>query len=632
MSPCPLCGQPYDVRLLAQGAQLRPALARRLAATHPGWQPAHGLCPNCAHRIMQQFQRERTPTALHTSHEPHATFPYYHPAEETVLSQAERLPDYATYQGRGVTVAFLDSGYYPHPDLTGITQWPATQPEWARLTAPQLHALLAAQPLRFADYIDLTDGGERIGLTQPSLWDGAGDSWHGQMTTSLVAGNGLLSDGRYRGYAPSATLLPIKIGRGGGRIPEEDILGGLQWLLRNNNWQRHHVRVVNMSVGGDFLQDWRANAVCQAAEALAARGVFLAAAAGNSNKEELRAPAQSPAVLTVGGVDDGNRPWQSPTQSQPLALYPHNYGTVTLGSSKGPRQQLHKPELLALGFWLPAPILPVSPIFGEVAALGALRRVLLGYDELRNDDFGALADGLVDETERHYRPPTWMPKVWQGMRERMNAHKWIHPYYQHVDGTSVAVAQVSAVAAQMVEANPKLDGAQIKAILLESALPLPQLPAARTGAGLLQPRRAVALALRRGGGSLTPYPCSGTLLTASELQKWREAGRVPLLGDEFTAAAGQGQRQALYLGIYAPQAARVSVTGTFNDWQLARHSLAATRQGWWHGVLLLSPGHYLYRFWVEGQDAAQSQWLPDYENSTSAESGYRDGHSMISVE
>jgi hypothetical protein len=48
--------------------------------------------------------------------------------------------------------------------------------------------------------------------------------------------------------------------------------------------------------------------------------------------------------------------------------------------------------------------------------------------------------------------------------------------------------------------------------------------------------------------------------------------------------------------------------------------------------LRLPPGHYLYRFWVEGQGAATGQWLPDYENSTSAESGYRDGHSVISVE
>jgi len=628
-TPCPLCGQGYDPRLLAYGRQVQPAVARLIAAAHPGWQPAQGLCPRCAHHFMQRLQQERATTALHTATTPHGTFPYYHPAEATVLSQHERLPGAMRFQGRDVTVAFLDSGYYPHPDLTGLASWPEPVPAWERLTPTQLQQLLAAQPLRLANYIDLTDGGERVGLTQPSLWDGAGDSWHGQMTTSIVAGNGLLSEGRYRGYASGATILPIKIGRGGGRIPEEDILAGLQWLLRDRHWEQYGVRVVNLSVGGDFLQDWRVNAVCQAAEALAERGIFLAAAAGNSNKEELRAPAQSPSVLTVGGVDDGNRPWYSPTHSQPVALYPHNYGVVTYGKGHGQRQQLPKPELLALGFWVPAPILPVSPIFGEVAALGALRRVLLGYDELRNDDFGALDDGLSDEEERRYRPPTWMPEVWQAVQARMNAHKWIHPYYQHVDGTSVAVAQVSAVAAQMVEANPRLDGAQIKAILLESALPLPNLPAARTGAGLLQPRRAVALALRRGGGSLTPFPCSGTLLRASELQSWADTGGVPILASDDRDPS---RHRAVYVGRFAPRATHVSVTGSFNDWQPGRHALRATPQGWWHGILRLPPGQHPYRFWVEEAQADASQWVPDDENPTSAESGFRTGHSLIVVE
>ena len=41
--------------------------------------------------------------------DPPTTFPYYHPDEETVLGQTARLPDYATFGGQGVTIAFLDS-------------------------------------------------------------------------------------------------------------------------------------------------------------------------------------------------------------------------------------------------------------------------------------------------------------------------------------------------------------------------------------------------------------------------------------------------------------------------------------------------------------------------------------------
>ena len=210
---------------------------------------------------------------------------------------------------------------------------------------------------------------------------GHGDSWHGQMTMVVAAGNGLLSQGSLSRLCPRANLLAIKIGRGGGRIPEEDILRGLQWLLRDNNWRRYNVRVLNISVGGDFPEPWQTNAVCLAAEALSAKGVLITAAAGNRGRAELLAPAQAPSVLTVGGFDDANRRWNpvAPGEQERLTLYPHNYGAVL-----GPHGVIHKPEVLALARWLPSPILPVSPIFQEMVALGKLQDDLRDYAEQRD--------------------------------------------------------------------------------------------------------------------------------------------------------------------------------------------------------------------------------------------------------
>lgn len=624
MSRCPRCGALCDPRLLADVQQLRPAIARLVAAENPGGQAQASLCPDCVGHYAERLARQRRLQSLHTTTDPHTTFPYYHPAEETVFSQAERLPDYATFSGRGVTVAFLDSGYYPHPDLSRSPSWPGTVPLWSRLTPAQWQAHLGQVDLRLADYIDLTDDQERIGLHQPSLWDGAGDSWHGQMTSTIVAGNGLMSGGRYRGYAAGATLLPIKIGRGGGRIPEEDILRGLAWLLRDENWARYNVRVLNVSVGGDFVQEWQANPVCRAAAALAERGVLIAAAAGNSGKAELKAPAQTPIVLTVGGVDDYNRLWTgaTPAMQLGLGLYHHNYGTVV-----DRRTPMRKPEILALGRWLPAPILPVSPVFREVAALGELRRVLLGYDE-QVIDLGAMTEPSPATDD--YSPLTWMPAVWQAVRQRMNAHKWVHPYYQHVDGTSVAVAQVSAVAAQMMEANPHLTVSQIRVILQETALPLPDQPAHLTGAGLLQPYAAVATALRTAGGPLVGYPRSGTSLRGAELQKWLTQGKVPLW--QTPNLAGVLGATAVYLGLYAPTARRVSVVGSWQGWQPNQQSLQPTGQGWWHGCFQLPAGRHPYRFWLEEGSEAQSRWLADPENPHRVESGYQHSHSLLLID
>lgn len=643
MSRCPVCGIPCDPRLLAESGALLPTVARLIATDHPTWHPNHGLCPHCAQRFAAKVASERATTSLQTQSDPPTTFPYYHPSEESVRSQSERLPDYSTLGGSGVTVAFLDSGYYPHPDLLVAPRWAASLPPWERLSATDLQRLLQDRPLRLAQYVDLTDGGERLGLDQPSLWDGAGDSWHGQMTTTLVAGNGLLSGGRYRGYAPQATLLPIKIGRGGGRIPEEDILRGLQWLLRDENWARYHVRVLNISVGGDFAQPWRENPVARAAEELIARGVFIAAAAGNSGREELRAPASAPSVMTVGGVDDGNRPWSTVAALQQVGLYPHNYGSVLpvhpkMGGTAGlPR--LQKPELLALARWLPAPILPVSPIFREVATIGELRRTLIGYDPLRNDDFGWRGAASQNAELMRYQPPTWMPEVWHGLRQRMNAHKWIHPYYQHVDGTSVSVAQVSAVAAQMVQANPALTPREIRALLLESALPLALFPPHLTGAGLLQPRKAVAMALRSAGGPLVGQPLSATPLPMAELAakrlpKWSGQGTVSVISASgVTDSEGHDESKVItiYLGCYAPQAHAVSLIGSFNDWQPDQFVLEQRSPGWWHGALTLLPGTYAYRFWVESSTAPAGEWLPDVENLSTVESGYLTPHSLLQI-
>ncbi len=638
MPVCPVCGAPCDPRLLAESNALLPPVARLVAMEHSTWHPSRGLCPACAQRYAAKLASERTPTSLQTQSDPPTTFPYYHPSEESVRSQSERLPDYSSFGGNGVTVAFLDSGYYPHPDLLALPTWPGIAPAWERLSATELERLLQDQQPRLVQYVDLTDGGERLGLDQSSLWDGAGDSWHGQMTTTIVAGNGLLSGGRYRGYAPQATLLPIKIGRGGGRIPEEDILRGLQWLLRDEHWARYNVRVLNISVGGDFAQPWRENPVARAAEELIARGVFIAAAAGNSGREELRAPASAPSVMTVGGIDDGNRLWSTVAALQHVGLYPHNYGSVLpMQPKKGGATSVHrlqKPELLALARWLPAPILPVSPIFREVATIGELRRTLIGYDPSRNDDFGWRDVATQNVELMRYQPPIWMPEVWHGLRQRMNAHKWIHPYYQHVDGTSVSVAQVSAVAAQMIQANPALTPMQIRTLLLESALPLVLFPPHLTGAGFLQPRTAVAMALRASGGPLVGVMVSATPLTMTELEmsrlpKWSGQGTVSLMTDGSKSAASN--MITTYLGCYAPQAHSVSLIGSFNDWQPDRFVLERTSSGWWHGALTLLAGIYSYRFWVSSSAAPAGEWIPDMENPSTLDSGYITQHSLLQI-
>ena len=614
MVRCPLCGASFDARLLAR--DVSPAITSFIQAEQRAWQPAQGICPRCLLRFVQQLQTQRRPTSLQASTAPPSTFPYYHATEERVLPQTTRLPAHSGWDGQGVTVAFLDSGYYPHPDLSALHAWP-DKPAWGQLDLAHLRAEIAPKPMRLAHYVDLTDHRQVEGLQTPSLWDGAGDSWHGQMTSVMVLGNGLLSGGRFRGYASGASGLLIKIGRGGGRIPEEDILRGLQWLLEDDRWAHYGVRVLNVSVGGDFNEPWQRNAVSLAAEELSRRGVLIAAAAGNRGHDIVLPPAQSPSVLTVGGVDDFNRRW-SPLELDEMAtldLYHHNWTEIT--SETGP---LHKPEVLALGRWLPSPILMPSPILAEMIAIGKLRDRLMAGGDFSPTELRSLFARLPTYRKRRVAKPASVQRaeLWRSLRERMNAHKWIHPFYQHVDGTSVAVAQVSAVAAQMAHANPTLTSAQIKQIIVETALPLSHLPAERTGAGVMQPTLAVAQAMRAAGGLLAGLPLSGS---APEL--WPVA---PTLGHSQSAASSARR----YVGLWSPQARSVSIVGDFNDWQVGVWPLVEGRAGWWHGTLHLPPGRHFYRFWVEREDGGVS-FLPDPENPARAESGYADDHSVLMV-
>ena len=119
------------------------------------------------------------------------------------------------FTGRGVTIAFLDSGFYAHKDLTEPTN---------RIVA--YHSIFAPED-------------DPTFLLTPDV-----ASWHGMMTSVVAAGNGFLSDGLYRGIAPDANVVLVKIGKTG-RIPESSIESGLRWVLKSK--EQFEIRIVNIS-------------------------------------------------------------------------------------------------------------------------------------------------------------------------------------------------------------------------------------------------------------------------------------------------------------------------------------------------------------------------------------------------
>ena len=373
-----------------------------------------------------------------------SNIPQHDRYQHAVLPTPERVGAPLNFTGRGVTIAVVDSGFYMHPDLNG----------------------------RILVHADATTS--HI-TEQPQVMEASDQSWHGQMTSVIAAGDGFSSGGRYRGIASQSQLVLVKISSPRGQVKERDILRGLRWLI--DTYRRFNVRVVNLSVGGDDFSSDPEHALHQAVRRLTEAGIVVVAAAGNHGRDWLVPPASAPEAIVVGGYDDHNT-----TDRSQWSGYHSNWGSAHDGSSK--------PDILAPAAWIASPILPGSLVEREAFWLGpllqseserALKRLLTrGYGDL----------GLPSEHAKH--PDQ---SLYDMLQQRINSHKLIDAKHQHVDGTSVSAAIVSAVVAQMLEANPRLTPARIRAILVATAHPLAAVPQAQQGAGAVDPARALAAAL-----------------------------------------------------------------------------------------------------------------------------------------
>ena len=366
-----------------------------------------------------------------------------------VLPTPLRLDADARFTGRGVTIAFLDSGFYAHDDLT--------KPE-NRIVA--YHNIFDAE-------------GDRRSLETADV-----ASWHGMMTSVVAAGNGHLSEGFYRGIAPDAKVVLVKVGRTG-RIPDEHIARGLQWALSNK--KKYDIRIVNISAGGDFEQSYLDSPLCQIVECAVGEGLVVVCAVGNAGMapgHPVLPPASSPSAIAVGGLDD-----QNSLDRARRGMYRSSYGPTIDG--------LQKPEIIAPGIWVAAPILPATPTADEArlcseldaAADADLRSIIL------------LHSGVDKDFDEAKDLPT--PLLRQLITIKLREGNVISRHYKYVDGTSFASPIVASIAACMLEANPRLTPQQVKRILIETAERVPGIEVERQGWGVVAPRKAVEIALAR---------------------------------------------------------------------------------------------------------------------------------------
>lgn len=173
------------------------------------------------------------------------------------------------YTGKGITIAFLDTGIYPHPDFRKPND-------------------------RIIAFHDIVNG-------KKNPYD---DNGHGTHVAGDAAGNGYTSGGKYKGVAPEANIVSVKVLDSKGSGSSSDILTGMQWILDNK--EKYNIRIVSLSIGETPTLPPFLDPLVKGVEKLWKHCLVVTVAAGNSGPaiNSITSPGTSRNVITVGAVDD----------------------------------------------------------------------------------------------------------------------------------------------------------------------------------------------------------------------------------------------------------------------------------------------------------------------------------------
>jgi serine protease AprX len=214
-------------------------------------------------------------------------------------------------------------------------------------------------------------------------------------------------------------------------------------------------------------------------------GLTVVCAVGNAGLapgHPVLPPASSPSAIAVGGLDD-----QNSLDRARRGMYRSSYGPTIDG--------LQKPEVIAPGIWVAAPILPHTPTADEA-------RLYAELDAAADGELSSII-GLHAGVDKDLDGARELaaPLLRQLITIKLQEGNVINQHYKFVDGTSFASPIVASVVACMLEANPKLTPQQIKRILIDTAERVAGVAVERQGWGVVVPRKAVARALVFGLGS-----------------------------------------------------------------------------------------------------------------------------------
>jgi len=327
--------------------------------------------------------------------------------------------------GRGVTVAVIDSGVTVHADLGD-----------ERLVG-------------WHDFVK----------RKKEPYDDAG---HGTFVAGLIAGDGSASlpledggfaDVQFRGVAPAADIVAVKVLDKFGRGRASQLIAGILWAIDQKD--ALGIDVMNISIAGTPVGPAEVDPVAQAVRAAWEAGITVVCAAGNEGEFGLGgilSPGNEPHVITVGATDTKQT---DEVDDDRVAAY----------SSYGPTlyDEFAKPDLVAPGnrnISLRTPRSYIDKTFPE--------------NVIPLEDYWS-ATALAD------------------------ASPSLESEYLMLSGTSTSAPVVAGAVALMLEDDPELAPDDVKLRLMASADPVPPVTEGdplhqyQQGAGTLDVPEALAL-------------------------------------------------------------------------------------------------------------------------------------------
>jgi len=154
---------------------------------------------------------------------------------------------------------------------------------------------------RIVGWTDLVNG-------QATPYD---DNGHGTHVAGIIGGNGRASiiagyAKALRGIAPNCNLIGVKALDAANTGPTDRIIAAIQWCIDNRT--TYNIRIINLSMGHAIGESASTDPLCAAVEQANDMGLLVVCSAGNrglNGYATIGVPGNDPKVITVGAIKHG---------------------------------------------------------------------------------------------------------------------------------------------------------------------------------------------------------------------------------------------------------------------------------------------------------------------------------------